>query len=216
MLKSNIRFLRLFNSFLFVSYLVIGVDYPSLAQSQQPNSLVKEKQVPASSDKKVTTQPNSNNSDSSKSSRPLDQSDSILSISGAQKLINDSQDAINNGKYDLAVADLQQARKSLNQISNFHLQLANSFSGIDQNVTESQRSQALKAGQLRDQTTYQLALVHRAQNKPELAVPLLIQVILSQNAASELGRKSYQQLYELGFVEIPYTAGSSSSTPDKR
>jgi thioredoxin-like negative regulator of GroEL len=58
---------------------------------------------------------------------------------------------------------------------------------------------------MRDEATYQLALVHRAQNQPELAVPLLIQVIRSQNATSELGKKSYQQLYEIGFVNTPFS-----------
>ncbi len=61
---------------------------------------------------------------------------------------------------------------------------------------------------------YQLALVHRAQNKPELAVPLLVQIIKSQNPTRDLGKKAYQQLFELGFVDSPFRkeAGSSSSS----
>lgn len=42
---------------------------------------------------------------------------------------------------------------------------------------------------MRDEATYQLALVHRAQNKPELAVPLLIQIVKSQNPTRDLGKK---------------------------
>ena len=55
---------------------------------------------------------------------------------------------------------------------------------------------------MRDSATYQLALVHRAQDQPELAVPLLVQIIRSQNPTTDLGKKSYQQLYELGFVPL--------------
>lgn len=142
--------------------------------------------------------------------RSLILSDSILSLQGAEKLMNEAKDAINGEKYDIAADKLLQARKIFNQLSNFHLQLANSFSGIDQTIYEAQRNSALKTGQLRDEATYRLALVHRAQNKPELAVPLLIQIIRSQNPASELGKKSYQQLYEIGFVGAPY---SGSATP---
>jgi hypothetical protein len=212
MVKTNVHYLRWLNSFLVILYLVIGLGYPSLAQSKKPNSSAQEEQTPAKGEGNGTEDPNDPNS-----SRPLNQADSILSLEGGQKLVSEAQDAINNGKYDLAVAKLQQARKIFNQLSNFHLQLANSFSGIDPKVTESQRSKALQTGQLRDETTYQLALVHRAQNKPELAVPLLIQVILSQNPSSELGRKSYQQLYELGFVDVPYSPSSTQpNTPPKQ
>lgn len=144
--------------------------------------------------------------------RPLTQADSLLSLQGGERLMSEANEAISAERYDLAATKLQQARKVFNQLSNFHLQLANSFSGIDPQVYESQRSSALKTGQMRDEATYQLALVHRAQNQAELAVPLLIQIIRSQNPSTELGKKSYQQLYELGFVDTPY-AGSSPARP---
>ncbi|MCU0534889.1 MAG: hypothetical protein MUD14_13440 [Hydrococcus sp. Prado102] len=147
--------------------------------------------------------------------RPLSQSNSILSFQGAQQLMTEADAAIGSEQYDVAVNKLQQARKIFNQLSNFHLQLADSFSGIDTSVFESQRQSALQSGQLRDEATYQLALVHRAQNKPELAVPLLIQIIRSQNPTSELGKKSYQQLYELGFVETPFSPSSPTSPPQQ-
>lgn len=141
--------------------------------------------------------------------RPLTQADSLLSFQGGQRLMTEASAAISAEKYDVAISKLQQARKIFNQLSNFHLQLANSFSGIDTPIFESQRNSALKTGQMRDDATYQLALMHRAQNQPELAVPLLIQVIRSQNPTSELGKKSYQQLYELGFVETPFSSSAS-------
>ena len=136
--------------------------------------------------------------------RPLTQDNSLLSLQGGEKLMNEASSAINQENYDLAVAKLRQARKVFNQLSNFHLQLANSFSGIDTQVYDAQRHSALKTGQMRDSATYQLALVHRAQDQPELAVPLLVQIIRSQNPTTDLGKKSYQQLYELGFVSVPF------------
>ena len=144
--------------------------------------------------------------------RPLTQNSSLLSLQGGEKLMNDASNAINQENYDLAVAKLRQARKVFNQLSNFHLQLANSFSGIDTQVYDAQRNGALKTGQLRDSATYQLALVHRAQDQPELAVPLLIQIIRSQNPTTDLGKKSYQQLYELGFVNVPFNNQEQATT----
>ena len=137
--------------------------------------------------------------------RPLSQSNSLLSLQGGQQLLTEAEAAINAQQYEQAANKLQKARQVFNQLTNFYLQLANSFSGIDNRVYESQRQNAAQTGQMRDEATYKLALVHRAQEQPELAVPLLIQVIRSQNPTSDLGKKSYQQLYELGFVDAPYS-----------
>jgi thioredoxin-like negative regulator of GroEL len=112
--------------------------------------------------------------------------------------------AVNAQNYPLATKKLQDARQVFNQLSNFYQQLSASFSGIDNRVFEAHRKKALETAEMRDEATYQLALVHRAQNQPELAVPLLIQIIRSQNPTRELGKKAYQQLFELGFVDAPY------------
>ena len=114
--------------------------------------------------------------------------------------------AIDAQQYDVAASKLQNARQVFNQLSNFYLQLFNSFSGLDNRIAESQRKKALETGQLRDDATYKLALVHRAQNKSELSIPLLIQIINSQSPTSGLGKKAYQQLSEIGFVDEPLSA----------
>lgn len=133
------------------------------------------------------------------------QPDSFLSLQGGKNLMSEAETAINNQQYDMAADKLQKARQVFNQLSNFYLQLFNNFSGIDNRIAQSQRDKALQTGQMRDEATYQLALVHRAQEKSELSVPLLIQVVNSQNPTSELGKKAYQQLYEIGFVDEPFT-----------
>lgn len=134
--------------------------------------------------------------------RPLAQG--ILSVQGGQRLMSEANGAVSAQNYDLAINKLQQARQVFNQLSNFYQDLAGSFAGIDARIAEDQRRQAFEAAQLRDEATYQLALVHRAQNKPELAVPLLVQIVRSQNPTRDLGMKAYQQLFELGFVVNPF------------
>lgn len=136
--------------------------------------------------------------------RPLAQNSSYLSIAGAQRLMEEATNASSGENYNLAEQKLQEARQIFNQLSNFYQQLASSFSGIDSRLAEEQRDRALSTAQMRDETTYQLALVHRAQNKPELAVPLLIQIIRSQAPTRDLGKKAYQQLFEIGFVSTPF------------
>lgn len=148
---------------------------------------------------KVLAQPT--NSTSSSSS----QGASIFSIEGGKRLMTEADQAIEAQQYDLAVEKLQNARQVFNQLSNFYLQLFNSFTGLDNTAAESHRKKALDTSLERDRATYQLALVHRSQNKPELAIPLLIQIVTSQSPGIGLGRKAYEQLVEIGFVDTPYT-----------
>ncbi|MBE9128880.1 MULTISPECIES: hypothetical protein [unclassified Coleofasciculus] len=152
--------------------------------------------------------------------RPLTQEGSILSLQGGQRLMEEAGQAIQAQNYGLAAQKLQQARQVFNQLSNFYQQLASSFSGIDNRIFDAQRQKALETAEIRDEATYQLALVHRAQDQPELAVPLLIQIVRSQNPTRDLGKKAYQQLFELGFVDAPYprprdSEPTSSVTPQR-
>ena len=139
------------------------------------------------------------------------QPDIFLSLQGGQQLMSEASEAIDAQQYDVAADKLQKARQVFNQLSNFYLQLFNNFSGIDNGIAESQRAKALETGQMRDEATYQLALVHRAQEQSELSVPLLVQVVNSQNPTTELGKKAYQQLYEIGFVDEPYSGSNAGN-----
>lgn len=144
--------------------------------------------------------------------RPLLQEDSLLSLAGGRRLMREASLAIDGGDYSLAATKLQQGRQVFNQLSNFYQQLADSFSGINNDIAGEQRQKALETAESRDEATYQLALVHRVQNKPELSVPLLIQIVRSQNPTRELGKKAYQQLFELGFVDFPYPRPPASQS----
>lgn len=139
------------------------------------------------------------------SSATAPQLDSIFSIEGGKRLMQEADQAINSQEYTLAAEKLQSARQVYNQLSNFYLQLFNSFSGLDNAAAESHRKKALETSIERDKATYQLALVHRSQNKPELSVPLLVQIVTSQSPLSGLGKKAYEQLLDIGFVDAPIT-----------
>ncbi|SRR5579883_182630 len=165
-----------------------------------PTSSLAQQVLPSSPNQAQPIDPNNPNV-----LRPTDQQETgILSQQGGQRLMSEADKAVSSQNYPTAVKKLQEARQVFNQLSNFYQDLAGSFSGIDNRIADSQRRKALEAAQMRDQATYQLALVHRAQNQPELAVPLLIQIIRSQQPTRDLGQKAYQQLLELGFVDAPY------------
>ena len=176
--------------------------HPPQAQAQQPSGLQQNPQVEPADD---PTDPNN--------LRPVSQSNSILSIPGGQRLMTEASSAISNQNYTVASQKLQESRQIFNQLSNFYQQLSSSFAGIDIRLADSNRTKAVETAQMRDEATYRLALVHRAQNKPELAVPLLIQIIRSQQPTRDLGKKAYQQLLELGFVDMAYPRPASNTQP---
>ena len=189
-----------FTSFLSLPFMLsLALLSPAQAQSQSPA-------IPSGND----TQPDLTDPTNL---RPLNQNDSILSRQGGERLMAEAMAAVNAQNYSLATKKLQESRQVFNQLSNFYQQLFTTFSGIDNRVAESQRAKAVEAGDMRDQATYQLALVHRAQSQHELAVPLLIQVVRSQNPTRELGRKAYQQLFEVGFVDTAFPGNTPSSQP---
>ncbi|MEG4965780.1 hypothetical protein QUB11_03885 [Microcoleus sp. B6-A1] len=172
---------------------------PLPVQAQQPSGPENQPQIEPADD---PTDPNN--------LRPLTQDSSLLSVPGGQRLMTEASSAISSQNYALATQKLQESRQIFNQLSNFYQQLGSSFAGIDIRLAESHRTKAVETAQMRDEATYRLALVHRAQNKPELAVPLLIQIIRSQQPTRDLGKKAYQQLLELGFVDSPFPRPASS------
>ena len=145
------------------------------------------------------------------STKPNSLENSVFSISGGQRLMSESMTAISQQNYEQAVTKLQDARQVFNQLSNFYQELTTSFSGIDNRISDSHRRKALQSAQLRDEATYQLAVVYRAKNQPELAVPLLIQLIRSQAPTRDLGNQAYQQLFELGFVDAQFVLPNAAA-----
>lgn len=184
---------------------VLTLLQPLQAHAQQPSGSENRPQVDPADD---PTDPNN--------LRPAIQDNSLLSIQGGQRLMTEASGAISNQNYTVAAQKLQESRQIFNQLSNFYQQLGSSFAGIDIRLADSNRTKAVETAQMRDEATYRLALVHRAQNKPELAVPLLIQIIRSQQPTRDLGKKAYQQLLELGFVDTPFPRSGPAPSPQPR
>ncbi|WP_375341404.1 hypothetical protein [Lyngbya sp. CCY1209] len=194
-------------------FTLLGAGWAVAQDSSNPDGMGEESEL----EMPVEVTPNREPSNP-QDTRPLSLESSFLSVQGGERLLAEASEAIADENYDEAAEKLQEARQIFNQLSNFYQQLATSFSGIDNRIADEHRNRARDTAQLRDNATYQLALVHRAQNQPELAVPLLVQIIRSQAPTRDLGKKAYQQLLELGFVSTPLPGGaapeqSTSSNP---
>jgi len=182
---------------------------PAKAQ-QQPAST---NPTPASTSLPTTTNPQVNpqvQPTSPINSAPNSLENGVLSVTGGRRLLKEALAAASVQNYDLAVTKIQDSRQVFNQLSNFYQELAKQFDGVDNRIADRLRKRAVDTAQERDGATYQLALIYRAKNQPELSVPLLIQLIRSQSISRELGQKSYQQLLEIGFVEDVYPRPAST------
>lgn len=138
--------------------------------------------------------------------RAVEQATSPIGIAAGQSLMSEAEVAISAQDYTLAATKLIEAREALNDVSAHYQSLSSVFVGLDSRVNEDLRALALESAQVRDQASYQLAVVYRAQDRPDLAVPLLVEVVKSQQPTRDLGQQAYQQLYELGFVGVSYNA----------
>lgn len=181
----------------------LGLMIAPSAQAQMPDAQAPDVEiidVPAADDQPPA--------EASGATRTVQQSNSAIGIASGQALMNEAESAISAQNYTVASEKLIAARTALNDVSTYYQNLSGVFVGVDSRVTSDLRSLALEAAQVRDQASYQLAVVYRAQSRPELAVPLLVEVVQSQQPTRELGKKAYQQLFELGFVGVAYDGPS--------
>lgn len=191
---------------LFASSLILAIAANVSAQtpaSVKPAPKPITKPIPQAAPTRVEIKPDAE-------TRPNALNRTVFSIQGGERLVAEAMTAISQQNYDLAVTKLQDARQVYNQLSNFYQDLNSSFSGIDNRISDRHRQKALQTAQLRDVATYQLAIAYRGKNQPELAIPLLVQLIRSQQPTRELGQQAYQQLYELGFVEDSFPRAANS------
>ena len=149
----------------------------------------------------------------SSSMRSLAQDNSILTLQAGQKIAQEGTAAYNSGNFPLAVKKFQEARQVFNQLSNFHQELVGAFAGLDSKISASARDRALRSAQARDEATYDLARAYRGSKQADLAVPLLVQVLKSQQAQRELGQKAYTELLQIGFVDLAF---SGQREPEKK
>ncbi|MEM6254967.1 MAG: hypothetical protein AAF821_18780 [Cyanobacteria bacterium P01_D01_bin.156] len=143
--------------------------------------------------------------------RPLNQDDSPIGIMAAEILIAEGNAASSSEDYVTAAARFQEAREVLNTSSGYYQTLFNTFKGIDTRISNEARQSALEAAQLRDTTTLHLARAYQSQQRSSLAIPLLVEVLNSQNPTRELGKQAYDQLLEIGFVAQPFVVNEETA-----
>jgi len=127
-----------------------------------------------------------------------------LSISNVDYYIKQGDKFIKDGDYDKAKDFYLDARKLAKQLASFYSDLNTSFKGIDARIPIEMQRKGKEALQILAESNVRLASLYIKTEKPEVAVPLLVETIRIMSPSTQEGKEAYERLIQLGFVETKY------------
>ena len=127
-----------------------------------------------------------------------------LSISNVEYFIIQGDNYINNGDFDKAKDSYLDARKLAKQLASFYSDLNSSFKGIDARIPNEMQRKGKETLQILAESNERLASIYIQTENPEVAVPILVETIRIMSPNSPEGKKAYEKLIQLGFVETKY------------
>ena len=127
-----------------------------------------------------------------------------FSIETVENYLKEGDKLIKNGEFDKAKDSYLDARKLAKQLASFYSDLNSSFKGIDAGISKEMQRKGKKTLQVLAESNARLASLYIKINKPEVAIPLLVETIRIMSPTSYEGKKAYEKLIELGFVETRY------------
>jgi hypothetical protein len=136
--------------------------------------------------------------------RALSNESKKLSILNVEFLIKEGDKYIKNGDIEKAKAFYLDARKLAKQLASFYSDLNSSFKGIDARIPNEMQRKGKETLQILAESNERLASLYIKTEKPEVAVPLLVETIRIMSPNSREGKEAYARLIQLGFVETKY------------
>ena len=127
-----------------------------------------------------------------------------LSISTVEYFIKQGDKYINNEDFDKAKVYYLDARKLAKQLASFYSDLNSSFKGIDARIPNEMQRKGKQTLKILAESNERLASMYIKTEKPEVAVPLLVETIRIMSPNSREGKEAYERLIQLGFVETKY------------
>ena len=146
------------------------------------------------------------------SSRVLAQSQTGFNPAVVQSLINKGDAAAAAGDLTAARKAYDDARKASKQLLAFYRDLSGAFRGLDARIPREMDTKGRESLALLAEANLRLAALFRRQNQPEVAVPVLVEVVKLMTPSQAQGQKAYQSLVELGFVETEFKGAAPSSS----
>ena len=127
-----------------------------------------------------------------------------LSITNVEALLREGDNLIKSGEIEKAKDSFDKARNLAKKLAGFYGDLNSSFKGLDARIPREMSEKGKKSLQIWAESNGRLAAVYKSKNQPEVAVPLLIEIIRLMSPTSSEGKEAYKALVQLGFVETQY------------
>ncbi len=127
-----------------------------------------------------------------------------LSITNVQAYISEGDAFIEDGKFDEAKNLYDKARNLAKQLAGFYRDLNDAFKGLDARIPVETGENGRESIKIWAKSNARLAALYKRRNEPEVAVPLLVEIIRLMSPTSSEGKEAYKDLIQLGFVETPY------------
>ena len=136
--------------------------------------------------------------------RVLSNKNKKLSILTVENFIKQGDSYVKKGDFDKAKDSYLDARKLAKQLASFYSDLNSSFKGVDARIPNEMKRKGKKTLQILAESNERLASMYIKTEKPEVAVPLLVETIRIMSPNSREGKEAYERLIQLGFVETKY------------
>ena len=139
-----------------------------------------------------------------KSYKVLSTNNKNLSIANVKYYLKEGDEFIKNGDFDEAKDSYLDARKLAKQLASFYSDLNTAFKGVDARIPKEMQRKGKETLRILAESNERLAAFYIKDEKPEVAVPLLIEIIRIMSPNSSEGKEAYQTLIQLGFVDTKY------------
>ena len=143
-------------------------------------------------------------SDDPNNYKVLSSTNKKLSITNVKVFLKEGDNLIKAGEFDKAKESFDKARNLAKQLAGFYGDLNGSFRGLDARIPREMAEKGKKSLKIWAESNGRLAAVYKSKNQPEVAVPLLVEIIRLMSPTSSEGKEAYKDLVELGFVETSY------------
>ena len=127
-----------------------------------------------------------------------------LSIANIEFYLGKGDEFIKKGDLDKAKDAFLDARKLAKQLASFYSDLNVAFKGTDARIPKEMQKKGKAILQILAESNTRLASLYIKNEKPEVAVPLLIENIRIMSPNSSEGKEAYEKLIQLGFVETRF------------
>ena len=127
-----------------------------------------------------------------------------LSIANVEYYLKQGDVFVKDGDFDRAKNSYIDARKLSKQLASFYSDLNKAFIGVDARIPNEMQNKGKEILQILAESNERLASLYIKNEKPDVAVPLLVETIRIMSPNSPEGKEAYKRLLQLGFVETTY------------